>query len=166
MISSLKIEEAFYASYDPSVVHHYMETGRGLEKVGEGFFFEVFRYPGRAVALTLHIAKRAFFQEHGEGAAEWKRAFQVARKLRSPLIAPMELYAFGEKLGYVMPYCPVAIERPELTLAAPVRQFYDNLSAQGLVLGDCLQVRKVGEMPFQVDWSDLGFSSAKNGKLR
>ncbi|MGE0172428.1 MAG: hypothetical protein AB7T49_06580 [Oligoflexales bacterium] len=161
------IEDAFYRSYDPSVLEHLLadenRLGR-LEKVGEGFCFRAYRLSGTQMPIVLHIAKREFFREKRDDIKEWRSAMDVVRKLRAPLIPPMELLILEDKVAYAMPFCPKTV--PESSLTDQVRDFYQALDSHKLDLGDCLQVRGLGNLAFQIDWSDLGFSSAKNGRFR
>jgi len=164
-----ELRNSFYRSLDVALLEHTfgLHHSNGPKSphigqlIGEGFHFQVWRYPAAPLALAVGIPKRNFLEEEqGFRQQLWLRAMKQLKHSEGHLVPPFEILKSIDDQSWILitPYgerdanCALPEWQP---LDHHIQQTQAALKQQGLKIDDYIQIRCCQGTPFICDFSDL-----------
>lgn len=133
------------------------------QPIGEGFHFQVWKYPAQPLNLAVAIPKQNFLNEDsGLRKSSWLRAMTELKRVKAPLIPPFEiLKSFdNESMLLITPFGEGDATTADLhwqPLDVQITATIELLRKRKLFIDDYIQIRCHNGTPFICDLSDLKF---------
>jgi len=154
-----RLEKRFYSCYDPSRVYDFLGSSRKEEKLmGTGSHFSAYKLNVNGLELAIKVSSNTASDKSQLDLAELEKVLLKLKRLKLPLVPPMEIEFFNDYLLVVQPFAEKQIDRySELwpVFQQKLEEFYKGLRDNDLALVDTIQGGISCEIPFIYDFSDL-----------